>query len=168
MLRDVGVRIERAILEGAGRISSRTQERRSLPADLLESDEAYLAVFDAPGVEPGDVRVSFEEGTIEVRIGRFRGIYEDFEMLFPGRSISLHGRVDLPEDATVDPDAATAVVTDRGTLEVTVPKETDEVAVDIETTDEETTDDETTDDATTGHGPNDDETAGETSDAPDS
>jgi len=39
------------ILENVGRAAGRVQERTPLPADLLESDDAYLVVFDAPGAE---------------------------------------------------------------------------------------------------------------------
>jgi len=70
MIRDVGEAIGDTVVESVGRAVGRTQERRPLPADLLESDDAYLVVFDAPGVEAADVAVRFEGNAVEVRLDR--------------------------------------------------------------------------------------------------
>ena len=145
-LRDVGKSLSSVVLENVGRAMSRAQERTPLPVDLLESEDAYLAIFDAPGTTSSDVQVRFTERTVEVRIDRFREFYEDFEMLIPGRGLSLDGSVTLPADASVDPDSATATLHDNGSLHVRVPKvaaedaETDDAndeEVDIETDDDE-------------------------------
>jgi len=66
--------------------------------------------------------VRFEDGRVEVRIDRFRDFHEGFEMRFPGRGLSLDGSASLPPAADVDPNAATATVTDAGTLRVRLPK----------------------------------------------
>ena len=137
MIREVGESIGRAVLDGIGRAASRVQERKPLPADLLESDEAFLAVFDAPGAEAGDVQVSFENRTLSVRVDRFREFYDGYEMRFPGRGLTLDGHVTLPEDSDVDAAAADATLTSNGTLEVRVPKiledETDVAGEDADT-----------------------------------
>ena len=122
MIRELGRSIGTAVMETVGRASSRVQERRPLPVDLLESDDAYLAVFDAPGSTSGDVQVRFEDNTVEVRIDRFRDFHEGFEMMLPGRGLSLDGAVTLPTDADVDPDAADATLRQNGTLEIHIPK----------------------------------------------
>ncbi|MEF8841472.1 MAG: Hsp20/alpha crystallin family protein [Haloarculaceae archaeon] len=135
MLRDIGESIGTAVLDGIGRAASRLQERRPLAVDLLESDDAYLAVFDAPGAEAEDVQVRFEEDAVRVRVDRFREFFEGYEMRLPGRGMSLDGRATLPGGASVDPERATATLTDHGTLRVELPKvesETDR-AVDIAT-----------------------------------
>jgi len=139
MLRDIGESIGTAVLDGIGRAASRLQERRPLAVDLLESDDAYLAVFDAPGTEAADVQVRFEEGAIVVRVDRFREFFEGYDMRLPGRGMSLSGRAVLPEGASVDPDAATATLADNGTLRVEVPKVEgdDERPVEITTEDDE-------------------------------
>ena len=124
-LGEIGASVQRALLERAGRVTARLQERRGLESDLLESDDEYLVVFDAPGAVSTDVQVRYVEGSVRVRVDRFRDYYEGFEMRFPGRGLSLDGRVDLPEDAVVDPDAADATLTDHGTLEVVLPKRED-------------------------------------------
>ncbi len=126
---DIGASVQNALLERAGRVAGRVQERRGLASDLLESDDEYLVVFDAPGAVSTDVQVRYVEGSVEVRIDRFRDYREGFEMRFPGRGLSLEGTVDLPADAVVDPDAATATLTDHGTLEVRLPKDPDAVPV---------------------------------------
>lgn len=121
-LLDVGKSVTNAVLKRVGRTRARMQERRPLPVDVLESDEAYLVVFDAPGTRASDVQVRYVDGEVRVRIDRFRDFYDGFEMVIPGRGLALDGRTALPEDAMVDPDAATATLTDRGTLEIEVPK----------------------------------------------
>ncbi|EMA53726.1 MULTISPECIES: Hsp20/alpha crystallin family protein [Halococcus] len=125
MIRDVGESVGNAVLDGMGRIAGRTQERRPLPTDILESDDAYLVVFDAPAASSEDVQVRFSEDAVHVRIDRVRDHHEGFEMRAPGRGLALDGQADLPDGAVVDPEAATATLTSTGTLEVRVPK-TDE------------------------------------------
>ena len=146
MLRDIGESIGTAVLDGIGRAASRLQERRPLAVDLLESDDAYLAVFDAPGADAADVQVRFEDDAVRVRVDRFREYFEGYETRFPGRGMSLDGRAALPQGASVDPEGATATLTDHGTLRVELPKVEDEEdrAVDIATDEEESTEVETT------------------------
>ena len=121
-LKELGESIAETTLERIGRGVSRIQEQRPLSYDLLESDDAYLVVFDAPGVERRDVQVRFLDSEVRVRIDRFRDFHEGFEMRFPGRGLSLDGSAPIPQEAAVDPDNATATVTDAGTLQVRLPK----------------------------------------------
>ena len=122
MIREVGESLGRAVLDGIGRASSRVQERKPLAADVLESDDTFLVVFDAPSATAGDVDVSFEDNTVEVRLDRFREFHDGYEMRFPGRGLGLSGSVELPEDASVEADDAEATVTQNGTLEIRIPK----------------------------------------------
>lgn len=126
---DIGRSAVRSALERVGRGVSRVQERRPLSYDFLESDDAYLIVFDAPGVSREDVQVKFSSGEVEVRLDRFRDFYEGFEMLFPSRGLTLSGSATLPRDATVSPQSATATITHSGTLRVEIPK--DETATNV-------------------------------------
>ncbi len=121
-------------LERVGRGWSKLQERRPLSADLLESDEAYLVVFDAPAVRGEDVQVKFLDHTVQVRLDRFRDFYDGFEMVFPGRGLTLSGSADLPADANVTPQGANATLTRNGTLEVEIPK--DDAASDVDVVEE--------------------------------
>ena len=136
MIRELGETIGNTVVESVGRAVGRAQEQRPLPADLLESDDAYLAVFDAPGVEGSDVQVRFEDNTVIVRLDRFRDFHEGYEMRFPGRGLALDGEVTLPGDAAVDPSGATATLKDNGTLQVQIPK------LDVETADDASVEDE--------------------------
>ncbi len=122
MIRQLSDSVGEAVFEKVGRAVSRAQERRPLPVDLLESDDAYLAIFDAAGVSREDVTVTYEEGTISVQIDRFRDFAEGYEMVFPGRGLALDGHVELPEEAMVDPAGATATLKRNGTLHVQIPK----------------------------------------------
>ena len=134
-LGELGGSAVRSVMERVGRSVSRVQERKPLPYDLLESEDAYLVVFDAPGVEPSDVQVRFVEGEIQVRADRFRAFHEGFETRFPGRGLALSGRARLPPDAVVDAESADATLTEHGTLEVRIPKDAD--STDVPLTDEE-------------------------------
>ncbi|MFB6130919.1 MAG: Hsp20/alpha crystallin family protein [Salinigranum sp.] len=129
-----------AVFERVGRGVGRVQERKSLPSDLLESDDAYLVVFDAPGATRSDVQVRFVDGEVQVRIDRFRDFHEGSEMRFPGRGLSLDGAVELPADALVDADGATATLTDNGTLRIEIPKSSDMRQVEVREESDATTD----------------------------
>jgi len=121
-LREFTEEIGETVLESVGRAVSKAQERTPLPVDLLESDDAYLAVFDAPDATTSDVQVQLSGRTVEVRLDRFREPREGFEMRFPGRGLTLDGHVTLPPDAAIDGEGATATLQENGTLQVRIPK----------------------------------------------
>lgn len=121
-IRELGESIGNAVVESVGRAVSKAQERRPLPVDLLESEDAYLAVFDAPGATASDVQVRFEDAEVAVRVDRFREFREGFEMRFPGRGLALDGHLELPAGAAVEVSEATATLNDNGSLEVRIPK----------------------------------------------
>ena len=146
-LRDIGESVGSTVMQRVGRAMGRAQERSPLPVDLLESEDAYLAVFDAPGATSTDVQVQYREGAVEVRIDRFRGFHEGFDMRYPGRGLSLDGRVELPDDAHVDAEAASATLQDNGTLHVRVPKRADDGAAAIEVDDADADDADADEDA---------------------
>ena len=149
-LGDLGGSVVRSAMERVGRGVSKVQERKPLSYDLLESEDDYLVVFDAPGAEHSDVQVRFVDGEVQVRVDRFREFHEEFEMRFPGRGLALSGRAQLPGDAVEAADA-TATLTDAGTLQVRVPKSGEStdvpVAEEADAEQEETDADETDDDA---------------------
>jgi len=165
-LREFAESATNAVLEQFGRGLSRIQERRPLTYDLLESEDAYLVVFDVPGATRSDVQVRFLDGGVQIRVDRFRDFYEGYEMRVPGRGLSLDGEADLPDDADVDPASASATLADNGTLRVRIPKTRrgTEVTVEDEHEDVEEADvhDEGPDEVD-----GDDESAGEASDAGD-
>lgn len=121
-LTEIGRSMGSAVLQRVGRLASRMQESKPLAADVLEGEDAYLVVFDAPGATGSDVQVRYVDGTVHVRIDRFREFYEGFEMVFPGRGLALDGEATLPDDALVEVEHANATLTREGTLEIRVPK----------------------------------------------
>jgi len=121
-MRDVAESVGSAVFGTLGRVMARTQEKRGLPVDLLESDDAFLAIFDAPGANNSDIQVRFEDDRILVQIDRFRSPHEAYEMTYPGRGLALTGEAVLPAEATADPSGATATLKDDGTLHVRLPK----------------------------------------------
>jgi HSP20 family protein len=132
-----------AVFTRMGRAASRFQEERPLPVDVLESDDEYLVVFDAPGATASDVQVNYVGGAVEVRVDRFREFRDGFEMVFPGRGLKLDGRAELPEDAVVDADEARAELRDNGALYVFLPKgEPEGTEVDVTTPDDADEDEE--------------------------
>ena len=115
-------RLGEVTLEAAGRAVGHAQERRPLAADLLESDEAYLAVFDAPGAFAEELQVWYERGRLFVELEREYEPREGFERRVPGRGRTLTGSVSLPSGAAVDPAGADATLSGDGTLRVRLPK----------------------------------------------
>ncbi|MEF8774193.1 MAG: Hsp20/alpha crystallin family protein [Halobacteriales archaeon] len=114
--------VTRSVAEQAGEIASRFQEARPLAWDLLEGEDEYRLVFDAPGAAASDVQVRFLDGDVVVRIDRFREFRRGYEMVAPGRGMALDGRAELPADAEVDPETAAATLRNDGTLLVEIPK----------------------------------------------
>lgn len=135
-LLDIGRSAITGAMERLGRGFGRYHEQKPLVYDLLESDDEYLVVFDAPGVRKDDVTVRFSENTVEVRLERFRQFYEGYDMRFPGRGLTRKGKAKLPEDATVTPAGATAKLTDSGTLKVHIRKDPRVTDVDVHEEDE--------------------------------
>jgi HSP20 family molecular chaperone IbpA len=131
-VRRLGESAANAVLERVGRGMSKVQERKPLAYDVLESDDAYLVVFDAPGATSSDIDVRLFEGEVQVKIDRFREYYEGFEMRFPGRGLALDGQAQLPADAAVEPDEANAKLQDNGSLHVQIPKSGEVQRIDVE------------------------------------
>lgn len=118
-------RVGDRVTDTVGHLASRFHEETPLRPDLLESQDEFLVIFDAPGATVSDVQVWYEDGGIEVRVDRFRSYHEGYEMRFPGRGLALEGRATLPDDVLVDLERTTASLKPDGTLHVRVPKEED-------------------------------------------
>ncbi|MFP8953784.1 Hsp20/alpha crystallin family protein [Natrialbaceae archaeon A-arb3/5] len=145
--KELGSSVGDALYRQVGRANGRVQSHRPLPVDLLENETSYLVVFDAPGVEPEDVQVRYVDGTVRIRVERFRDFREGFRMRFPGRGMTLEGETDLPPDAVVEPDAGTATLSEHGTIRIEIPKRTrDTDELDTDEIDESEADELTVDD----------------------
>lgn len=119
---EYGKAVGEEVMEHVGRATARLQEATPLGADVLESEDEFVVVFDAPGATANDVQINYDEGRIEVRIERFRPFRDRFEMRIPGRGLTLRGHADLPADANVDETAARAELEGDGTLWIRLPK----------------------------------------------
>lgn len=136
-VRELAESVGEAVLRRMGRAASRFQEESPIPVDVLESDDEYLVVFDVPGATASDVQVNYTGAEVQVRVERFREYREGYEMLFPGRGLSLDGRAELPGDALVDAEKARAELREDGTLYVSLPKAEDErEEIEVESGDE--------------------------------
>ena len=89
--------------------------------DLSETDEAYLARFDLPGLKPNEVEVQFEDGVLTVRGERAHQESEEQEgFLRAERSFGAFFRsIRLPQGT--DPDGIEAMF-ENGVLHVRMPK----------------------------------------------
>ncbi|WP_323173189.1 Hsp20/alpha crystallin family protein [Natrialba sp. PRR66] len=163
-----GSSITHVLYRQLGRASSRIQNQRSLPVDLLENDDSYLVVFDAPGAETDDVQVRYMDGTVKISVDRFRPFRDSYEMRFPGRGTNLSGTADLPADAVVDPNAGTATLSDTGSLRIEIPKAStlqEPAADDIELADTRPSDGTPPDELDDAHDTTTETTATNTTDA---
>lgn len=96
---------------------------RELPdavfADLLESDEAYLVVFDLPGASAETTDLEVADGKLVIEARREKSLPDGFSYVREDRPLFVDATVPLPPDA----DAGTAEATmERGVLEVRLPK----------------------------------------------
>lgn len=89
-------------------------------ADLLESETAYLLVFDLPGATDDTVDVRERDGVLHIEARRSKSAPTEFEYLEENRSLFLDATLPLPPDASGA--EATAAIT-NGVLEIEVPKQ---------------------------------------------
>lgn len=88
-------------------------------ADLLESDDSYLLVFDLPGVSEDGLDLTVRGNRLTIEALREKAVPEDFWFREEERAIFLDAEVPLPPDAAGN--QATARL-ESGVLEVTLPK----------------------------------------------
>ncbi|AKH98316.1 Hsp20/alpha crystallin family protein [Halanaeroarchaeum sulfurireducens] len=88
-------------------------------ADVLESDEAYLLIFDFPGVTRDGIQVTATGARLSIEARRQKDVPEDFWFREEGRALFLDVDVPVPPDAVGN--QATARL-DSGVLEITIPK----------------------------------------------
>lgn len=107
------------------RIRARQMEPRDLSPDVYETPEAYVVVFDAPGVDHADVQVRYVNGEVMARVERFRDDHDGFELIESERAVSMDGQIALPDDAIVSPEVSEATLRSDGTLQIRLPKTDD-------------------------------------------
>ncbi|HEX2903749.1 MAG TPA: Hsp20/alpha crystallin family protein [Jatrophihabitans sp.] len=92
---------------------------RFMPMDLYRSGDHYVLHADLPGIDPGSVDVSVDNGTLTIRAERSARSEQDVQWLanerFTGtfqRQLSLGDNIDT---------AAISATYDNGVLSVTIP-----------------------------------------------
>lgn len=103
-------------------------------ADLLESDEAYLLVVDVPGVTADTVDVHVGDGMLHIEARREKATPESFQYVDESRSLFLDTDLPLPPEVR---NATAETVVDRGVLEVTLSKHSEDGSHDIPVEDNE-------------------------------
>ena len=104
-------------LLGSTGVTSRVP--RFMPMDLYRSGDHYVLHADLPGIDPGSVDVSVDNGTLTIRAERSARTEQDVQWLanerFTGtfqRQLSLGDNIDS---------AAISATYDNGVLSVTIP-----------------------------------------------
>jgi HSP20 family protein len=96
-----------------------TKAPRFMPMDLYRSGDHYVLHADLPGVDPGSVDVSVDNGTLTVRAERSGRTEESVEWLTSERFTGSYMRqLTLGEGVDADRIAATY---ENGVLTVTIP-----------------------------------------------
>ncbi|THE65484.1 Hsp20/alpha crystallin family protein [Salinadaptatus halalkaliphilus] len=98
--------------------------------DLLESEDAYLLVLDAPGVTADSLELSVADGTLSIEATRQKDRPDAYRYLEENRPMFVDVSLPLPEDAVA---AETEAAVDRGVLEIELPKRsgTTETTIDV-------------------------------------
>lgn len=117
--------VKSMIQAGVRRLQSDRMVTARLDADVVERTDEVEIVVDAPGVDEADIQVRYLSDTVLIRMDRFRGPRDGFDLAESGRSVGFDGRVPLPDDVVVDPESATATLQANGTLLVRLPKPSD-------------------------------------------
>lgn len=102
-----------------GASAASTRVPRFMPMDLYRSGDHYVLHADLPGIDPGSVDVSVDNGTLTIRAERSGRTEQDVQWLanerFTGtfqRQLSLGEGIDT---------AAISATYDNGVLSVTIP-----------------------------------------------
>lgn len=116
--RDFGRRAQRT----AARADGEAVADWTPPVDIVEFRDRIVVRADVPGVDPADIDVSLDDGTLAVSGKRQRDADTDAEGLcrYERSSGRFFRRFTLPE--AVDVDGITARC-DNGTLQVVIPKQ---------------------------------------------
>lgn len=90
--------------------------------DIVEEKERFVLRADVPGVAPGDIEVSMEDGVLTIAGERHIDRHDDTDGIkrFERVAGRFHRRFSLPETADADGIAARSA---NGILEVTIPKQ---------------------------------------------
>ncbi len=106
-------------LQGADRTTSASGPR-FMPMDLSKVDDHYLLTADLPGVDPGSIDVSVDNGVLTVSAHRTARVSEDNAQWLATERFSGTYRRQLSLGEGIDPARITAQYA-NGVLNVTIP-----------------------------------------------
>ncbi len=109
------------LLGPLARMQAYRQRHHGLQADIIRLGSAYRIVVDAPGADPDATTIEYVDDGLDITIVRSRSLPAEYKRRLDGRADRIEGHITLPAAVTVDPDTASATITDRGTLEITLP-----------------------------------------------
>ena len=92
---------------------------RFMPMDLFRADDHYVLTADLPGVDPGSIDVSIDNGTLTVRAERSARSADSVEWIASERFTGSYMR-QLSLGDGIDAEAITATY-DNGVLVLTIP-----------------------------------------------
>ncbi len=118
MLREGYSRLKLGVV---GRISETTRRfLHSTPEakEISEESEKFIVVFDVPDVSKENINVSYRGGRVSVWLARESSAHHRRVSSRDG----LEGEASLPANSDVDPEAATAILQDDGSVRVELPK----------------------------------------------
>lgn len=87
-------------------------------ADLLESDDAYLLVVDAPGATADTVEVVADGARLTVEARRRKAVPPEFDYRREDRPVFLDADLPLPPEAS----GVESVAVERGVVEIRLGK----------------------------------------------
>ncbi len=125
--------VEINLRENKDSLLRRIGKRLPMSADMLESDEEFLVLINAPGCDEDSIDLRFVGGNIKVRAERDEE-YEGYTLVSEGRPRRIAETVPVPADVDVDGASATY---ENGVLRVRLPK-TEEATETEEAVEDET------------------------------
>lgn len=123
--------IRSIVKSGVRRLRADRAVTSRLSADVIDDDDEVTIRVDAPGVEEEDIQVRYLAEEVLVRMDRFRGPRDGFDLVVAGRAVGFDGRVPLPDDVSVEPESGRATLRADGTLEVRLPKESADAGTEV-------------------------------------
>lgn len=116
--------VEINLLENKDSLLRRIGKRLPTSADMLESDDEFLVLINAPGCDEDEIDLRFVKGNLKVNAERDE-VYEGYVSVREERPARISETVPVPADVDIDGAEATY---ENGVLHVRLPKaeETDE------------------------------------------
>lgn len=118
MLREGYSRLKLGVIGRISRTTNRFLQSTPQAREITEKPEKFVVVFDVPEVSKDEINVSYRGGRVSLWLSRDSTALQHRV----SQTDALEGEASLPADANVDPDAATAILQENGSVIVELPK----------------------------------------------